>query len=111
MVMIADPLAGGEPLEEGAVEAARRVKIDVFDDGGLSQLCRAQSAGEALVLAAGRFAIDQEAEPILAGQFGGLGRVLHLDKGVGHGREAERAQALDRGMDQHLLSFQCLCQW
>jgi hypothetical protein len=106
MVMIADPLAGGELLEQGAVEAAGRVKVDVLDDGGLAQLCLAQSAGEALVLATGRFSIDQEAEPILAGQFGGLGRVLHLDERVGHGREAERAQLLDRGVDQHLCSFQ-----
>jgi hypothetical protein len=34
------------------------------------------------------------------------GRVLHLYEGVGHGGETERAQPLDGGVDQHLLSFQ-----
>jgi hypothetical protein len=87
------------------------VQVDVLDDGGLAQPCFAQAAGETLVLAAGRFAIDQKAEPILAGQLDRLRRVLHLDKGVGHSGEAERAQPLDRGMDQHLLSFQCQGQW
>ena len=76
--MLADPLAGGELVEQGAVETARGMQVDVLDDGGLAQLCLAQTAGEALVLAAGRLAIDKQAEPILAGQFGGLGRVLHL---------------------------------
>jgi len=67
MVMIAQPLAGGELVEQGAVEAAGRVQVDVLHDGGLAQLGRAQPACEALVLAAGRFAVDQQAEPILTG--------------------------------------------
>ena len=59
-----------------------------------------------VVLPARRLAIYQEAEPVLACQIGGIGRVLHLDEGVGHGSQAERAQALDGGVDQHLFSFQ-----
>jgi hypothetical protein len=31
---------------------------------------------------------------------------VHLDEGIGHGGEAERAQPLDRRVDQHLVSFQ-----
>lgn len=106
MMMVAQPLAGGELLEQRAVEAARRVQIDVFDNGGLAQLGLAQAAGKALVLAAGRLAVDQQAEPVFPAQLGGVGRVLQLDEGIGHGRQAERAQPLDRGMDQHLLSSQ-----
>jgi hypothetical protein len=63
MVMIAHPFAGGELLEQSAVEAAGRMQNDILDDGGLAQLCLAQPAGEALVLAAGCLAVDQEAEP------------------------------------------------
>jgi hypothetical protein len=29
---------------------------------------------------------------------------VQLEKGIGHGGEAERAQALDGGMDQHRIS-------
>jgi hypothetical protein len=104
--VIAQPLAGGKLLEQGAVETARRVKIDVLDDSSLAELCVAQAAGETLVLAAGCFAIDEHAEPVLSRQFGSARIILHLDKGVGHGREAERTQALHRGMNQHLFSFQ-----
>ena len=52
----------------------------------------AQTAREALVLAARRLTIDQQAEPILAGQLGGIGSVLQLDQGISHRRQAERAQ-------------------
>src|SRR4030088_3169022 len=51
VMMIAHPLAGGEPLEQGTVEAAWCMQINVLDDGGLAQLSLAQTAGEALVLA------------------------------------------------------------
>ena len=106
MMMVADPLAAGELVEQSAVEAAGRMQVDILDDGGLTQPGLAQAAGEALVLPAGRLAIDQQAEPVLARQLGGIRRVLHLDEGVGHGSKAERAQALDGGVDQHLFSFQ-----
>ncbi len=105
MMMVAQPFAGGEFLEQGAIEAARRMQVAVFDDGGLAQLGFTQPAGKSLVLAAGRLAVDQEAEPVFPAQLGGVGRVLQLDEGVGHGRQAERAQPLDHGVDQHLLSF------
>jgi hypothetical protein len=76
MVMVAQPLAGAEFLEQGAVEAAGRTQVDVLDDGGLAQLGFAQPAGEALVLAVGRLAIDQKAEPVFPAQLGGIGRVF-----------------------------------
>ena len=37
MMVVADPLAGGELLEQGAIEAARRAQVDVLDDRGLAQ--------------------------------------------------------------------------
>jgi hypothetical protein len=104
-MMIAQPFAGDEFLEQGAIQATRRVQVDVLDDGGLAQLGLAQPARQALVLAAGRLAVDQEAVPVFPSQLGGVGRVVQLDEGFGHGRQAERAQPLDRGMDEHLLSF------
>jgi hypothetical protein len=42
-------------------------EVDVLDDGRLTQPGLAQAAGEPLVLAAGRLAIDEQPEPILAG--------------------------------------------
>ena len=90
MMMLADPLTARELEEESTVEAAVGVEVDVLDDGRLAQPGLAQAAGEPLVLAAGRFAIDEQPEPILAAEFAGVGSVLQLDKGIGHGGEAER---------------------
>src|SRR5438046_9102164 len=104
MMMVSDPLAARKLEKEGTVEAAVGAEIDVLDDGRLAQPGLAQAAGEPLVLAAGRFAIDEQPEPILAAEFADVGSVLQLDKGIGHGGEAERPQALDRGMDQHRIS-------
>src|SRR5437870_1664071 len=104
MMMLADPLAGCKLEEEGTVEAAVGAEIDVLDDGRLAQPGLTQAAGEPLVLAAGRLAIDQQPEPILATEFAGIGGVVQLEKGIGHGGEAEGAKALDGGMDQHRIS-------
>ena len=104
MMMVADPLAGRKLEEESTVEAAVGAEIDVLDDGRLAQPGLTQAAGEPLVLAAGRLAIDEQPEPILATEFAGIGSVVQLEKGIGHGGEAERAQALDGRMDQHRIS-------
>ena len=41
--------------------------------------------------------MDQvQPRPLVAAEFAGIGSVLQLDKGIGHGGEAERPQALDQ---------------
>src|SRR5512135_49298 len=67
MVMVADPAAGRELLEQQAIEAARRAEVGVLDHGGLAQPRVAQPAGEPPVLAAGRLAVGEQAEPVRAG--------------------------------------------
>ena len=104
MMMLADPLAAGKLEEESTVEPAVGAEVDVLDYRRLAQPGLAQAAGKSLVLAAGRLAIDEQPKPIFAAEFAGIGRVLHLDEGVGHGGQAERAQALDGRVDQQFLS-------
>ena len=104
MMMLANPFTARELEEESPVQAAVGAEVDVLDNGRLAQPGLAQAAGEPLVLAAGRFAVDKQPEPILAAEFAGIGSALQLDEGIGHGSEAERPQALDRGMDQHRIS-------
>jgi transposase len=50
--------------------------------------------------------LEQQAEPVLAGQIVGRRIVLHIDERVGHRRKAEAAQALGHGVDQHGGSLQ-----
>ena len=59
MMMLADLLTSRELEEEGAVEAAVGSEVDFLNDGRLAQPGLAQAAGERLVLAAGRVAIDE----------------------------------------------------
>jgi hypothetical protein len=73
MMMVADPLTGRELEKEGTVEASVGAEIDVLDDGRLAQPGLTQAAGEPLVLAAGRLAVDEQPEPILATEFAGIG--------------------------------------
>src|SRR6266446_5058060 len=62
--------------EELRLAVNKLAEIDVLDDRGLAQPRFAQAAGEALVLAAGRLAIDVQPEPVLATEFAGIGSVL-----------------------------------
>ena len=69
MMMLTDPFAGRKLEEEGAVKAAVGAEVDVLDNGRLAQPGLTQAAGEPLVLAAGRLAIDEQPEPVFATEF------------------------------------------
>ena len=103
MMMLPDPLAAGQLEEESTVEAAVGAEVDVLDNCRLAQPGLTQPAGKTLVLAAGRLAIDEQPKPIFATEFAGIGSVLQFDKGISHGSEAERAQPLDGGVNQHRI--------
>jgi hypothetical protein len=104
MMMLADPFAAGKLEEESTVEPAVGAEVDVLDHRRLAQPGLAQAAGKSLVLAARRLAIDEQPKPIFATEFAGIGSVLQFNKGISHGSEAERSQALDGGVDQHRIS-------
>src|SRR5947207_15277676 len=88
MMMVSDPLAARKLEKEGTVEAAVGPEIDVLDDGRLAQPGLTQAAGEALVVAAGRLAIDEQPEPILATEVAGNGGLGEPGKGIRHGGAA-----------------------
>ena len=104
MMMIADPLTARELEEESPVEAAVGAEVDVLDNGRLAQPGLAQAAGEPLVLAAGRFAVDEQPEPILAAEFSSIQSVLQLVKAsaIAVGRASAGARPWG-GSASHLL--------
>lgn len=59
MVVIADPLAGCEGLEERAVETTRGAIVDILNRRSLAELCDGQAAQEAAVVTGGDFAINE----------------------------------------------------
>ena len=64
MSCASDPLAAGQLVEQGAIEAARGSVIDVLDDGVVGQSGIAQPGGRTFVAAMGDLAVDEQAEPI-----------------------------------------------
>ena len=103
-----DPLAGDELLEQRLVEPARRLHVDILDDGVLPQACEAQPGDQPFVLALGRLAVDEQSEPLLEGQRCDVGLSLLFVERLRHAGEPERDEAAVGGMCQHRLSF---LQW
>ena len=100
-----DPVAGDELGEQCLVETARRLHVDILDDGRLAQARELQSADESLVLALDRLAVDHEREPLLEAKRGNVGLLALLLQRLGHAGEPERDQAVVCGMREHRLSF------
>src|SRR3954453_23679909 len=101
VIGIADPLAGAEVLEERTVETTGGTIVDVLDGGGLTELGARQATRDATIVAGGDLAIDEETEPIGVRHPGCLGIVLEFSEAIGHGDEAEGAQAIDGGVNEH----------
>ena len=104
IVVRVDPLAVGELVEQGAVEAARGAVIDVLDDGLLAQPGIAQPGGEPLVAAMGDLAIEQQTEPVGMGERCGFAGGFEFGEGLGHAGEAELGELIEDRMGQHCHS-------
>jgi len=87
-----DPAAGGELAEEGLVELAARLVVDVLDARlAQAQLRLAQRGRQAAVLAGERLGLDEEAEALERDR--GERRILLL--GEPGGREGVEPQGLE----------------
>ena len=62
-------------------------QIDVLDDSVLPQGGELEAGGEALGVALGGLAIDHQAEPLLKGEGGDVGRSPLVLEGLGHSRK------------------------
>ena len=77
-----------------------------FAEAITRHVVESEPAAEALVVARGHFAIEQQAEPVFAREIAARSVVLHFHKSIGHGRQAKATQAVHQGMGQHRMSFQ-----
>ena len=98
-----DPVAGDELVEQRLVETARRLHVDILDDGRLAQAGELQSGDEPLVLALDGLAVDHQREPLLEGERGDVGLSPLLLQRLGHAGEPERDQAVVGGMREHRI--------
>ena len=101
IVVRVDPAAFGQLLEERAVKAAGAAVVDVLDDGVMAQTRIAQPSRQLLVIAMGKLAIEQQAEPLGMGHVGGIAPGLNLGKGLGHAGKAEEIELVEGRVIEH----------
>ena len=105
VLMPIDPVSGGQLGEQCLVEPARRLHINVLDDGVLSKSGELQSTGKPLVLAFDRLAIDEHGESLLERESGKVGQSSLLLERLRHAGEAERNEPLFGWMCEHFVPF------
>src|SRR5437762_1386152 len=100
---LGDPLAGGEALDERAVEAAGMAEVDVLHARlPIAELGELEAAGEAARLAFGPFAIDEQPEALFAGERGvAVGLRELLLEGAGDAVEAQLTEFSKRLLGRH----------
>ena len=104
---LSDEVADGELEEQGAIEAAGGVIIDVLDAGVVAQPCGPGPRLEALLAAQRCLMFEQQAEPF--GMFEGvrLGSLFERLEALGHAVQAEVMQHIEGWVGQHgTISFQ-----
>jgi hypothetical protein len=69
----------------------------------LAQVGALEPYGQALVLAVGGLAIHEEAESLIEGEAGAVGRLHLVVQSPEHAEEAERFELGERGVCQHGL--------
>ena len=96
--MLSDPLAGRQSANKLAVEPAGMPIVDIFDDGGQTELGILKAAGERLILAPCPLLIDEHGETFFKTEPARFGIFGLTADGIGHTRQFHGVQFLDRGL-------------
>ena len=86
---------------DGAVQAAWRAIVDVFDAGRSLQSRVAQTALQRAVLAPVPLTVDEQAEPFFEAELVDVGLLHLLLQGLGHAAHAHGAEFVECGLIQH----------
>ena len=99
--MVGDPLAGGQLMDQGAVQVAGCFQVQVFEAGLEFQLSGPQSGREATVLALTDFPVEEQPQAFQEAQPVALRLLFLVLQGVQHAAELQGAQVIEGGMGQH----------
>src|SRR3984893_19142487 len=101
-MMLRNPSAGCELLEQRLVKLSRRSIIDILDCRlAVAQLSAAQAAFESFAVAMGHFTIKQQPQPFGVRKLSSLGLVLQFNEDLGHAIEIQCLELVKGGMGQH----------
>ena len=95
-----DPAAGGEFLEQRAIEAARGAVIDVLDRSLMAQPGIAQASEQAPVTPIAGLLIEQQGEPFGMSERGGFSGCFDLTEGLSHAVEPELMKEIECWMGE-----------
>jgi hypothetical protein len=107
VLVLGDPLAGGEALPDAAVEAAGVLEVDVLEArGAVTEAGELQAAGDAAPLALAPLAVDEEADALLEREVGvGVGLRELLLQRARERIEPEFAEFLEGLLGGHASPF------
>jgi len=100
--VLLDPLALRELAELAAVEAARRLVVDILDAGLLAQFCIAQACCKTLVMAQRDFVFEQQREPFGVAKRTGFALRFDVDKRFCHAVKTKSVKGIESGMGEHV---------
>ena len=99
---VLDPLSGGEAEDEGAVEAAGRLEVEVFDRRVEVELGESLEAQVAALGSFGPLAFEEQRQAVLEGEFADVGHGELLLEGLGHAGQAQFVEQIEGGLAKHL---------
>ena len=99
------PVASGEFLKQGTVQAPGGPVVDVLETGGLPDPAFGQTPDKLLVLPLEKFPVGQKPEKLLEGEVPGRGGVDQFPKTLGHHRETEAMELVVWDKSAWRLSF------
>ncbi len=108
--MIAQPLAGGQVLDQGLVQTARGAVVEIFQAGGLAQAGLAQAGPQAALLAFGQLPVGEQAETFLEAEGVDLGEPLRFSPADRARSSNARRSRRDRRCGRGLFSIRRTCR-
>ncbi len=105
IVVLANPLAGGQGEHDGFVESASSLVVDVFEGGVEPKFGFAQSCLKSPVVTFGVFAFDDESDSFVEGEALVVGAFELFAVGILHSAESEFLEFLERWVGEHDVGF------
>jgi hypothetical protein len=105
-LVVTDPIAAGEPKDDGAIQAPWGSEVQILKGGWEAEFGLAEQPGKAAVLANRRLPLDEEGEAILEGEALDIGHGLLFIEGIGHASETEFTELGEGLFKKHSLGSQ-----
>jgi len=95
VLVVTDPVAGGQLVDGGAVQASAVAEVDVFDAGVQLEASIAQPVAQRPVFLPRPLTLDELREAVLEAQVSALGRASVLLVGLGHAIEFHGVESVE----------------